>query len=165
MLINPRNSAITATILLFGLMAGFFYAFSVCVMTGLNNISPEGAITAMNAINAAVLNPVFFATFFLTPVFTLITALLCHINGATTARNYLGFATIIYCLGVIAPTAAINVPLNNALALVTDTDITANAKQTWQAYTAPWTDWNTARTVASAVSTILSVIAHAKSKA
>ena len=49
-----------------GVMAGFFYAFSVLVMPGLERkeSSPPAAMAAMQGINNAVQNPL-FALFFM----------------------------------------------------------------------------------------------------
>lgn len=42
-----------------GLMAGLFFAFSVCVMKALSQLAPEKGMAAMQAINVAILNPLF----------------------------------------------------------------------------------------------------------
>jgi uncharacterized membrane protein len=47
-----------------GLMAGFFFAFSICVMKALGRLPPEQGITAMQTINVVVINPWFLAPFF-----------------------------------------------------------------------------------------------------
>ena len=46
-----------------GLMAGFFFAFSVSVMKALARLPPAAGIAAMQSINVAVINPVFLAAF------------------------------------------------------------------------------------------------------
>src|SRR5262249_16863870 len=47
-----------------GLMAGVFFAFSTSVMRGLARLGPAEAIAAMQAMNRAILNPLFLACFF-----------------------------------------------------------------------------------------------------
>ena len=47
-----------------GLIGGLFFAFSTFVMTALGRLSPASGISAMQSINVAVLNPVFFTAFF-----------------------------------------------------------------------------------------------------
>ncbi len=42
-----------------GLMAGFFFAFSICVMKALEALPPAQGIAAMQSINVAVINPCF----------------------------------------------------------------------------------------------------------
>jgi uncharacterized membrane protein len=47
-----------------GLMAGFFFAFSVSVMKALSRLPPAQGIAAMQSINVVVINPVFLIAFF-----------------------------------------------------------------------------------------------------
>ncbi len=47
-----------------GLMAGLFFAFSVSVMRALARLPAAEGIVAMQAINVAILNPVFLMAFF-----------------------------------------------------------------------------------------------------
>ena len=47
-----------------GVMAGFFFAFTVLVMPGLDAIEPLAAMGAMQAINDAVRNALFAIGFF-----------------------------------------------------------------------------------------------------
>ena len=46
-----------------GLIGGLFFVFSTFVMTALGRLPPAGGIAAMQSINVAVLNPVFFTVF------------------------------------------------------------------------------------------------------
>jgi uncharacterized membrane protein len=47
-----------------GLMAGFFFAFSACVMNALARLPAAQGITAMQSINVTVINPLFGLAFF-----------------------------------------------------------------------------------------------------
>jgi uncharacterized membrane protein len=47
-----------------GLMAGLFFAFSVAVMKVLARLPSAEVIAAMQAINVAIINPVFLTVFF-----------------------------------------------------------------------------------------------------
>ncbi len=49
--------AVTVSALGCGLMAGFFFAFSICVMRALDAIPPAHGISAMQSINVAVIRP------------------------------------------------------------------------------------------------------------
>src|SRR3990172_7116821 len=51
-----------------GLIGGVFFAFSALVMKALGRLPPAGGIAAMQSINVAVLNPVFFGAFFGTAI-------------------------------------------------------------------------------------------------
>lgn len=132
-------------VVLFGLMAGFFYAFSVTIMGGLDRVAAATAIEAMNGINAAVRNPLFFITFFGPPFAALAAAALAMTRGDRPAGWMLGGAALLYMMGVIAPTAAVNVPMNEALALNVPTDTAPQVETIWSDYSARWTRWNTMR--------------------
>lgn len=145
-------------VLLLGLMAGFFYAFSVTVMPGLDRVDPATAIDAMNGINAAVRNPVFFFTFFVTPFIAILGAAMSMIRGERRAGWTCGAAAILYLLGVIAPTAAVNVPMNQALALFVFEAAANPLDMVWSDYSSRWTQWNTLRGSVSAVCMVLAAL-------
>ena len=64
------------SLLLCGAIFGFFYAWVCSILWGLDQIDPNTAITAMQAMNASVRNVVFAPAFFATPVVMLAGALL-----------------------------------------------------------------------------------------
>lgn len=144
-----------APILMLGLMAGFFYAFSVCVMAGLDAVAPEKAISAMQAINAAVRNPVFFITFFLTPVFAVGASVLAFTGGDTRLGFFMTAAAGIYVLAAIVPTALVNVPMNEALAAIDPAR--EDAATIWTDYSARWTFWNTVRTLTTTLALAVAI--------
>lgn len=143
--------------IMLGVMTGFFYAFSVCVMPGLNQITSGGAIEAMQAINEAVQNPVFFITFFLPPLITLGCALALWVTGAHSTAIVMATAAMVYLVGVVAVTASINVPMNNALALIDPA--AADTASIWAQYTQRWTFWNTIRTLANLLAFAIAALA------
>ena len=145
----------TAPIVMFGLMAGFFYAFSVCVMPGLDRLPPTEAIGAMQAINVAVRNPVFFVTFFLTPLVAFGAAALAFQMGETRRAASMASAALVYSLLAAVPTALVNVPMNEALAAVEPARVDAGA--VWTAYSDRWTGWNTMRTVTATLALALAL--------
>ncbi len=145
------NALITLCIVLFGLMCGFFYAFSCTVMPGLDLTDPDAAVAAMQGINRAVRSPVFFVTFFLTPLFSLAAALLLA-RKAPRAALFMGGAGAVYLGAALILTMQVNVPMNEALAQVkTDADMAA----IWAAYSPDWTFWNHVRTAASVIAAAL----------
>ena len=64
------------SLLLCGAIFGYFYAWICPTPWGLDQIDPNTAITAMQAMNASVRNVVFAPVFFATPVVLLASALL-----------------------------------------------------------------------------------------
>ena len=130
-----------------GLVAGIFFAFSAFIMTALGRLPPESGISAMQSINVAVLNPVFFFVFFGTAVAALILAIAAFAGWSPSRSTCLLVGALLYLAGTIFVTMAFNVPLNNRLA-------TTSAKSTegasvWKTYLSAWTAWNHVRTIAA----------------
>lgn len=146
------------SLVLLGLMAGFFYAYSVSVMPGFDQIAASEAIRAMQAINVEIHNPVFFVTFFLTPVVCLIAAAALWSGRRKRAALILAIAAIVYVLGAMVPTALVNVPLNRALAAV-DTGAAVDAAAIWADFLARWDWWNVFRTVGSTLALVVAGLA------
>ncbi len=144
-----------ATLALAGGIAGFFYAYASSVMFGLNAIDPRDAIAAMKGINATVRNAVFAPAFFGAPVAAFLTAALLLRLGRRRAAGAMALAGLVYVLGAFAPTALVNVPMNNALALVAVPESPAEAARIWSDYAGRWMWWNALRTVFGGVSLLL----------
>ena len=132
-----------------GAIFGFFYAWVCSTMWGLDAADPNVAIAAMQAMNASVRNPVFAPAFFGTPVILAAAALAAW--NVEDRRSALLFASagLLYAVGAMVPTAAINVPLNETLAALETPLDTAGARDAWQAYSNPWQFWNAVRAVAA----------------
>ena len=140
---------------LFALMTGFFYAFSVAVMPGLDAIDARHSIPAMQSINLLVRNPVFFITFFVTPVAALVVAMGHLLNAERGAAALLVVAAAVYGLGVLAPTTIVNVPMNNALAAIDAATIAIGEASIWTDYSSRWTLWNSIRAALCLCATLL----------
>lgn len=142
------------TLLLGGAITGFFYAYSVSVMRGLDFVAPQSAIIAMQGINATVRNALFAPAFFGTPVAAIAAGAVFLIMGHKRAGLALLAAAAVYILGAFVPTFAINVPMNNELATI-DAATAAQPEQIWRDYSDRWTWWNHLRTIFSALSLAL----------
>ncbi len=142
------------TLVLMGIMAGFFFAFSNTVMPGFDITNPISAIEGMQGINTVVRNPVFFVTFFLTPVFALAAAACALISGHRRAAVLATLAAVIYLGGTFLVTILHHIPLNEALAVVDARALGGEAASVWKTYSVEWTPMNTLRTCASAVAMI-----------
>ncbi|MDF1733474.1 MAG: DUF1772 domain-containing protein [Minwuia sp.] len=139
--------------LLLGLMAGFFYAFSFTVMPGLDLLTGDAAMDAMRGINVAVRNPVFFATFALTPVLGFLLAGACLFTGRRLPGVLLLVSFAVYAAGVVALTASLNVPMNRALA-----EGSLSGMANWLEWSATWTGANHLRTAASLFALLLALL-------
>lgn len=126
-----------------GLVAGLLLAFSAGVMTALGRLPGDGGADAMRAVNAAVLNPVFLGVF---GGAALACAALLVALVVTGGPPLAATGAVVHLAGVVGVTAAVNVPMNDALAA---------RRLDWTAYRRRWTAWNHARTVAAAVAAVL----------
>lgn len=147
------------SLVLMGIMAGFFFAFSNTVMPGLDSIDASAAIEGMQGINSVVRNPMFFVTFFLTPVFCMVAAGASLISKDRKSAVLCLSAGIIYGLVSIALTMMHHVPLNDALGLLDVTSLSDEADSVWQAYTLSWTGMNTVRAIGCSVAMLPLVLA------
>jgi uncharacterized membrane protein len=147
-----------AAILFHGAIFGFFYAWVCSTMWGLDSAPPETAIAAMQAMNGSVRNATFAPAFFGTPVISLVTAILCFATQSRTAGYWFLAACVTYFSGGLLLTMAVNVPMNEALAII---EIPADPQATgkiWSDYSAPWQFWNQTRTVLSAIALIFATM-------
>lgn len=147
------------SLLLSGAIFGFFYAWVCSTMWGLDNLPPNTAIAAMQAMNASVRNGVFAPAFFGTPFVLLATAWIGFRSGARGAGALFALAGGISLLGGMVLTMAVNVPMNEALATVTLPLPEAEAAATWAAYSPDWQFWNAARTLATGLVLLLTGLA------
>jgi len=145
-------------LLLNGAIFGFFYAWVCSTMWGLDQMDPNAAIQAMNAMNASVRNAVFFPGFFLTPVALALAGFLAWRCRYGAVAGLFVAAALVYLAGALVLTMQVNVPMNNALALVTAALPLAEAQQVWTDYSATWQQWNIYRTIASGFALLLSGI-------
>ncbi|MGB5815155.1 MAG: anthrone oxygenase family protein [Thermoanaerobaculia bacterium] len=130
-----------------GLMAGFFFAFSVSVMKALGNLPPAQGIAAMQSINVVVINPVFMIAFFGTAVACVAVAISALRTWDGPGAAYLLAGGLLYLAGSFVVTIVFNVPRNDALAVV-DPASDAGAAL-WASYLSAWTAWNHVRTAAA----------------
>lgn len=141
-----------------GLMAGLFYAWSCSVMLGFARLSNREFVSAMQATNRAIQNPVFFAAFFGAPVLLPISTFLHY--DEPLRFWFLLTATIIYLIGTFGVTVFGNVPLNNTLDRFNLES--ASEEETAQQranFEGRWNNLNTIRAVSSTLAVIFVVIA------
>jgi uncharacterized membrane protein len=143
-----------------GLMAGFFFSFSACVMGALGRIQPTAGIAAMQSINIVVLNPLFLGTFFGTAILSVVLAILALVGWSEPGADYLLAGSLLYFVGTFLVTIMFNVPLNNRLAAVKPDG--AEGKAVWTHYLSVWTAWNHVRTVASVAALMTFILATLK---
>ncbi len=136
---------------LVGLMAGFFYAYSVSVMVGLREVSDRTFIETMQWINATVRNAWFGPAFFGSLFVTGIAAVSAYATGTRKVAIWLAFAFLFYAIAFLI-TVSVSVPLNNELRDAGDVAAIADPAAVRSHYEGTWVRWNHVRTVASTAS-------------
>jgi uncharacterized membrane protein len=153
------NIMLFVTAICSALMAGLFYSYTCSVTLGLKLLPNAEYIAAMQAINKAIQNPLFFVCFFgilfLLPICTYV-----HFTKPISIQFWLMLlATIIYFTGVFATTIFGNIPLNNALEKFSLLNASADAIGLQRSlFEAKWNTLNTIRTISSIASLALVII-------
>lgn len=136
------------SVVVLGLAAGVFYAFSAFVVGGLRRAADGEAGAVMNGINNEAIRPPFMTAFAGALLLPLATAVWGYAVGDASAHWFLA-ATAVYAGGVVLVTVVRNVPFNNGLLAAPD------VAEGWRDYHEPWNRWNHVRTVAATVATAL----------
>ena len=140
-----------------GLVAGVFFAFSTFVMSALARLQPAQGIAAMQAINITAINPLFMLVLFGTATLCLFLAVTSLLKWHQPSAIYLLAGSLLYLIGTVMVTIAVNVPLNDALAIVKPDSV--DGASLWSSYLTNWTIWNHVRTATSLVAAALLAIA------
>ncbi|TCN30035.1 putative membrane protein [Kribbella orskensis] len=143
-----RMAVLLAATLTTGLMAGVYVIYSNAFMPGLGKTDDKTFVGAFQAVDRAILNPLFLGLGFLgSLVLTLVAGLL---SLGEDALAWIAIAFVLNLVTVII-TIAVNVPLNDALKAAGDPDtIDVTAART--AFNeARWRSYNLIRSVLSTV--------------
>jgi uncharacterized membrane protein len=140
-----------------GLVAGFFFAFSACVMKSLARLPATQGLAAMQSINVAVINPLIMGALFGTALACAVLVVAAFVEWGEPYAVYLFVGGLLYLVGAIVLTGVYHVPRNNALATVDPNG--ADAASQWDRYVRGWTAWNHVRTIAALASAALLTVA------
>jgi uncharacterized membrane protein len=152
------NLFLLVTALASGLIAGLFYSYSCSVNPGLGALSDAGYLAAMQSINRAILNPVFFFSFMGTLV---LLPLSTYQHFGAGSRFYLLLAAaVVYVIGTFGVTILGNVPLNEVLDKMSLADASTQELAAHRLrFEVPWNRLHAVRTYASIISFILVLLA------
>ena len=157
--ISIKSIILLIAVVLTGLSAGFFYAWSVSVIPGTQKVIDSTYLQTMQSINRAILNPSFFLIFFGSMVVLIISSFTLYASHKTAFYLLLSSA-IIYLIGTFGVTGLGNVPLNNQLDVLNlSTMGSAEMEAFRKLYESKWNRLHLIRTVCAVASFILSVIA------
>jgi len=162
---SVQNTLLFFAVLLSGLIAGLFYSYSCSVNSGLGKLQNLEYLRAMQSINVAILNPVFFLSFLGTLLVLPATAWVSYTQNPSMSFYLLLAASIIYVVGVFAITLAGNVPLNESLATfdLTKASPTELLKMR-KSFELTWNRYHSIRAVASVISFALTILSLVKVK-
>jgi uncharacterized membrane protein len=139
-----------------GLLAGFFFGFSVLVMRSLARQPQTSGMATMQTINVEVFNPWFGVVFVATPAACALVMILALFRWHEPATSYLLIGGALYLLGTLWVTVCFNIPRNDALASVAPT--APEAPALWSNYLRTWTVWNHVRTAGAFAAAIVLMI-------
>lgn len=158
-MITLPNLSLLLAALLSGLIAGLFYSYSCSVNPGLGKLGDAEYLKAMQSINRAILNPVFFASFMGTLIVLPLAAWLDYSAPAGSSFYLLVAGAAVYAIAVFGVTMGVNVPLNNALDAFDIGSATASELSAQRsAFEIPWNRFNTVRTWGSVLSFLLVIL-------
>lgn len=154
-----QNITINTSVILTGLSAGLFYAWSVSVIPGTQKINDLSYLITMQSINRAILNPAFFIVFFGSLI-----ALTCSsyftYGISTKGFWFLLIATVTYFIGTVGVTGLGNVPLNNELeALNIPALSTKEVAEFRMYYESQWNKLHTLRMLFSVLAFVMTLLA------
>lgn len=157
---SPGNIILLLAATTTALIAGLFYAWTCSVTVGLSRLPNAEYIAAMQAMNRAIQNPLFFVSFFGT-LLLLPLSVYWHYEQPMSPRFlFLLAATVVYGVGGFGFTVLGNIPLNEALDAFDLTAATEEAVAHQRAmFENPWNRLNTIRTIASTVAIMLVTMA------
>lgn len=155
--ISIKSITLFSAVLLTGLSAGFFYAWSVSVIPGTRRILDPVYLETMQSINRAILNPAFFLIFF-GSLILLIISTIQHFQAGSTFWLLLT-AALIYFAGTFGVTGLGNVPLNNSLDTMNLSEMSVDMMDTFRhQYELKWNRLHTIRTMFAVLSFMLSLV-------
>jgi plastocyanin/uncharacterized membrane protein len=157
--IQTQKILLVLVVLFTGMLAGLFYGYACSVNPGLGRLSDQEYLKAMQSINSAILNPVFFLSFIGSLLLLPLVTWVIYTADRTPQFYFLLAATLIYFIGVFGVTVIGNVPLNEALAGFRVDGATAQELLLCRKkFELPWNKLHLVRTVASALAFLLSLL-------
>lgn len=142
-----RGVALILALITTGLMTGIFQLYAHTVMPGLGKTDDRTFVGGFQALDRAIMNPVFMATFLGPFLLTGVAVFLSLSQGALLA--WLVAALLLYT-AAMAITVRVNVPLNDALKAAGDPDTIADLAAVRRAFDeGRWVRFNLVRTLLS----------------
>ncbi|MEM0896606.1 MAG: anthrone oxygenase family protein [Verrucomicrobiota bacterium] len=146
-MIDPVFLLVLFTTVGVAIISGLLFTFSNFAMTAFGGLPSEQGISAMQAINVKIINPVFLLVFAGSGLGSIALSVVAITNWPVEGMKWILAGALLYLIGCILVTARFNVPLNDRLAAVHPTD--PSSETIWRDYIHNWLPWNHLRTMAS----------------
>jgi uncharacterized membrane protein len=143
-----QGVALVAGTMTVGLMAGVFGLYAHAIMPGLRATDDRTFVGAFQAIDRAIINPLFMVWF--VGALVLAGASAALLAGERSVLPWIVVALALY-LAVFIITIAVNVPLNDALKAAGDPDAIDLAAVRERFDEARWVAWNVLRAVLTTI--------------
>jgi uncharacterized membrane protein len=143
-----QGAALMAATMSMGLMAGVFGIYANAIMPGLRKTDDRTFVGAFQAIDRAIINPLFMLWLFGALVVAGAAAAL-H-AGEGSVLPWIAVAFVLY-LAVVVITLVVNVPLNDAIKAAGDPDAIDLAAVRERFDEARWVGWNVVRAILTTV--------------
>ena len=151
---EPLHLVLMLSIMLCSLVAGLLFAFAVVVMPGIAKLDDKEYLLAFKHMDGIIQDnhPLFILVWAGSILSVIITLVMGIMNLSGGDIYLLGFASVLYLLGVQLPTFRFNIPLNNS---IQEMDIAAleesEAASSRADFENPWNRWNRIRTFNSII--------------
>ncbi len=157
--LNNRAIFLAATTLTTGLLAGIFFTWTNAVTPGIGRLDDLSYLKAFQNMNRAIINPLFYVVI-IGPLLLLPWTFYLYKSSYRPTRQALLGATTLYYLGVFAVTMIGNIPLNILLEKAPLDSIGLDAANNLRkAFEQRWNGYHLIRTITSAASFLLLILA------
>jgi uncharacterized membrane protein len=144
-------AALVAATITMGVMAGVFQLYSYTVMPGLGRTDDRTFVGAFQALDRAIINPLFMANFLGALVFTALAAVLHTGDDERDVLPWIAAAFVLYLVTFVI-TIGVNVPMNDRIKAAGNPDRIANLAEVRRQFDeAKWRRWNLVRSVLTTV--------------
>jgi uncharacterized membrane protein len=147
--VSLKLASLLAATLTMGLVSGVFVLYAHTIMRGLGATDDRTFVAAFQAIDRAIINPLFMLTFLGALAATGVAAA-AHLGDDGSVLPWVVAAGVLY-LAVFVITIGVNVPLNDALKAAGDPDRIDVARARADFHESRWAAWNLVRAVATTV--------------
>lgn len=150
-----ENTSLALAILMFGIMAGFFWTYTFNVNLATAQLDGASYARVQSLFNVNVRHAMFFSFFFGSAVAAVLALILNYRHYRSPSFWLLASAAVLYILGIILFTKFINLPLN----YYTESWNPELLPNDWEATRQSWNEANAGRVFISALVFVLSLAA------